>query len=162
MLKLSKAKYLWTGIERNINIPQGKNYIAFLILNGATRSRKWCELKFLSLSEKTETQKRTAESQKTLNRNILQLPISYVLPKKKGFMRYLSQSDDELMSLVMLLHNGTAKITNKLPSRRMCYRFGQKAERTWIGCKEGFPPRPTNKSYLDIGHKTVSLFFIYQ
>lgn len=91
-----------------------------------------------------------------------QLPISYVLPKKKGFMRYLSQSDDELMSLVMLLHNGTAKITNKLPSRRMCYRFGQKAERTWIGCKEGFPPRPTNKSYLDIGHKTVSLFFIYQ
>ena len=84
MLKLSKAKYLWTRIERNINIPQGKNYIAFLILNGATRSRKWCELKFLSLSEKTETQKRTAESQKTLNRNILQLPISYALPTKKG------------------------------------------------------------------------------
>lgn len=82
--------------------------------------------------------------------------------EKKGFMRYLSQSDDELMSLFMLLQNGTAKITNKLPSRRMCYRFGQKAERTWIGCKEGFPPRPTNKSYLDISHKTVSLFFIYQ
>lgn len=116
----------------------------------------------MSLSEKTETQKRTAESQKTLNRNILQLPYQLRVAEKKGFMRYLSQSDDELMSLVMLLQNGTAKITNKLPRRRMCYRFGQKAERTWIGCKEGFPPRPTNKSYLDIGNKTVSLFFIYQ